>query len=65
MTCEIADAIYDNLNPMGAGVYISAHHSCMGIRGANQPNAQMITSSLKGNFTKPDLKQEFYSLIGV
>ena len=65
MTCEIADAIYENLDPMGVGVYISAHHSCMGIRGANQPNAQMITSSLKGNFTKPDVKQEFYNLIGV
>lgn len=64
LTDQIASCIFDELNPAGVGVYITAHHSCMGIRGAHQPNGKMITCSLKGNFLQPDLKSEFHHLIG-
>lgn len=34
----------------GAGCIIEAQHSCLGCRGARQPDALMVTSSLEGCF---------------
>lgn len=65
LTEEIADAIWDNLVPSGVGVVIRAHHSCMGIRGANQPTAIMTTSALRGVLLdKPAARAEFMALAG-
>lgn len=48
MTEQIAQALTDNLNPIGAGVYITAHHSCMGNRGIRKHQATMTTQALHG-----------------
>ena len=64
LTNQIADAIYDVLDPRGVGVIIDARHSCMSIRGANQPHASMNTTALRGDFLIADMKQEFYSMVG-
>ena len=64
LTNQIADAIYGVLDPRGVGVIIEARHSCMSIRGANQPHASMSTTALRGDFLTPDMKQEFYSMVG-
>jgi GTP cyclohydrolase I len=48
MTEQIADAIRDHLDPLGCGVIITSHHSCMGMRGIKKANAKMTTSALHG-----------------
>ena len=60
LTQQIADTLQDTLNPQGVGVTLTAHHNCMGIRGAKQPNAQMTTTALTGAFLhKPEVRSEY------
>tara|TARA_R110000824_G_scaffold114279_7_gene264706 strand:+ start:1567 stop:2163 length:597 start_codon:yes stop_codon:yes gene_type:complete len=63
MTEQIADALDSHLNPKGVGVIIRANHSCMGCRGIKQPDAEMITSAMRGlMFTDPKARSEFLQL---
>lgn len=65
LTDQIAGAIMEHLKPLGAGVVVSSSHSCMAYRGANQPDAEMITSSMLGVLRdKPEARAEFLRLIG-
>ena len=50
LTTQIADALMDELNPMGAACVIEATHTCMTIRGAKKPGSIMVTSALRGIF---------------
>lgn len=63
MTDQIADAIFEVLSPLGVGVMITAHHTCMSMRGVNKQNSQMLTTALRGTFLKEEHKQEFYNMI--
>jgi len=64
MTKEIADAIYDALQPDGAAVVIKAEHLCMVMRGIKKPGSSVITSSVRGIFrSKVATRTEFLSLI--
>lgn len=60
---QIRDALTSRLKTQAAGVVITAHHACMGIRGVRQPDADMVTSSLAGLFrTDPRARAELMSL---
>lgn len=48
MTDQIADALNDYLEPVGVGVVVTAHHTCMGNRGVRKHQAEMTTSSMSG-----------------
>lgn len=48
MTNQVAAAVMEHLQPLGVGVIIEAHHSCMGCRGVRKPSAVMKTSALAG-----------------
>lgn len=48
MTEQIKQAIVDHLDPLGAAVYIEAHHSCMGNRGIKKHEGRMVTQALHG-----------------
>src|SRR5215213_8946434 len=50
LTTQIADALMEELNPIGAACIIEATHTCMTIRGAKKPGATMVTSALRGIF---------------
>ncbi|MCY2951667.1 MAG: GTP cyclohydrolase I FolE [Planctomycetota bacterium] len=50
LTSQIADALMEALNPMGAACVIEATHTCMTIRGAKKPGSVMVTSALRGIF---------------
>lgn len=64
MTGQIAEAIDRHLAPLGVGVIVRAHHSCMGCRGVRQQDAEMITSSMLGAFREnATLRAEFLSLL--
>lgn len=63
MTREIADAIATVIKPLGVGVVIEAHHSCMGIRGVRKSGAITKTSALLGLMREdPSARAEFLTL---
>lgn len=60
LTAQVAQAITDHLDPKGAGVVVSATHSCMTMRGIKAHGATMTTSSLTGAIRdKPEARAEF------
>lgn len=50
MTRQVADAIVDNLSPVGVGVVVEAAHMCMVCRGVAKAGAAMRTTALRGVF---------------
>lgn len=63
MTQQIADAINDNLNPLGVAVLVQAAHHCMSTRGVRVHGALTTTSAVRGVFkTDAAARAEFYSL---
>ncbi len=65
LTAEVAQCIWDNLNPHGVAVVIEAQHGCMTGRGVKTPGVGMVTSRLMGCFLDdPRSRKEVLSLMG-
>lgn len=63
MTCQIADAIMQYLQPVGAGCIIRAAHSCMSTRGVKIHGSVTSTSAMRGALlSKPEARKEFLDL---
>ena len=63
LTNQIAQAIVDNLAPLGVGVLVKARHLCMESRGVKQQGHHTITSSLHGVIrNQRDARAEFMTL---
>ena len=64
LTQQIADTLYEVLNPNGVGVVIEARHMCMMMRGVEKQNSLATTSAMLGTF-RDDVKtrQEFLALL--
>ncbi len=52
MTAQIANCIWDVLDPKGVGVVIEAEHQCMTTRGIHKSGVTMVTSQMLGLFRK-------------
>jgi len=64
LTHQIADTLWDHLQPKGLGVVIEAKHLCMMMRGVQKQNSEMVTSSMLGLFrSRSETRMEFLSLI--
>ncbi len=64
MTRQIADTIFEALQPDGVAVIIRAEHLCMVMRGIKKPGTNVITSAVRGTFrSKAITRSEFLSLI--
>lgn len=50
LTAEVAQCIWDHLEPQGVAVVIEAQHGCMTGRGVRTPGVNMVTSRLLGCF---------------
>ncbi len=48
MTEQIASALMEHADALGAGVVVRGHHCCMGCRGVRQPDSEMVTSCMLG-----------------
>ena len=48
LTSQVADFLYEKLQPMGVAVVIEAEHLCMTMRGARASGAKTMTSALRG-----------------
>ena len=50
LTCQIADALMEVLQPQGVGVVIEAFHLCMMMRGVEKQQSRAVTSAMRGAF---------------
>ncbi len=64
LTTQIAEALWDILEPKGVGVVAEGVHLCMMMRGVEKQHARTLTSAMLGVF-REDLKtrEEFLSLL--
>lgn len=65
LTQQIAETLFEWLNPEGVGVIVEARHLCMMMRGVEKQNSVATTSAMIGSF-RNDVKtrSEFLTLIG-
>ena len=64
LTQQIAETLFDELDPIGVMVVIEAEHTCMTLRGVKKAGAVTITSAVLGGFRKdPRTRAEAMSLI--
>jgi len=64
LTTQIADALMEELHPLGAVCVIEAEHTCMTIRGVQKHGSTMVTSELRGIFKEnPASRAEILSLM--
>jgi GTP cyclohydrolase IA len=66
LTAEVADCIWNHLQPLGVAVVIEATHACMTARGVNTPGVVMTTSRMMGAFRKDERsRREVLALMGL
>ena len=58
LTAEVAQCIWDELQPKGVAVVIEASHACMTARGVRTPGVMMITSHVMGLFRSDSKSRE-------
>jgi len=64
LTQQIADTLFESLQPVGVGVVIEARHLCMIMRGVEKQNSAATTSAMLGSFREDDrTRNEFLNLI--
>ncbi|GGD69395.1 GTP cyclohydrolase I FolE [Croceicoccus mobilis] len=65
LTAEVAQCIWDHLQPHGVAVVIEASHACMTARGVRTPGVGMVTSRMMGTFLEDQRsRKEVLSLMG-
>ncbi|MBV9527397.1 GTP cyclohydrolase I FolE [Sphingomonas sp.] len=65
LTAQVADAIWDHLQPKGVAVVIEASHACMTARGVQTPGVMMTTSRMMGTFREDERsRREVLALMG-
>ncbi len=64
LTSQIADTLWDTVEPLGVMVVIEAEHLCMSMRGVKKPGAKTTTSAVRGTLqTDPATRAEVLSLL--
>jgi len=64
LTEMIVNYVQTKLKPKGCGVYITAQHNCMCLRGVEEENSNMLTCGLRGTFLEDaSAKAEFLNHI--
>jgi GTP cyclohydrolase I len=64
LTSEIANTLFERLQPLGVMVVVEAEHTCMTLRGVKKSGAITVTSAVLGGFRKdPRTRAEAMALI--
>jgi GTP cyclohydrolase IA len=64
LTGQVADCIMEAVKPDGVAVVVEAEHLCMTMRGVRKPGSRMVTSAMRGGFSKQSVtRAEFLSLV--
>ena len=65
LTAQVADTIWEHLQPKGVAVVSEASHACMTARGVNTPGVVMTTSRMMGTFREDERsRREVLALMG-
>ena len=65
LTRQLADVIFDTLQPQGVGAVLRAEHMCMSLRGVKKPGSRVVTSANRGTFEAQEpVLREFRALLG-
>ena len=65
LTAQVADTIWEHLQPKAVAVVIEATHACMTARGVNTPGVMMTTSRMMGTFREDERsRREVLALMG-
>ena len=65
LTAQVADCIWQHLEPKGVAVVIEASHACMTARGVRTPGVMMTTSRMMGTFRSDERsRREVLALMG-
>jgi GTP cyclohydrolase I len=65
LTAQVADCIWEHLEPKGVAVVIEASHACMTARGVGTPGVMMTTSRMMGIFRSDERsRREVLALMG-
>jgi len=65
LTAQVADCIWEHLQPKGVAVVIEASHACMTARGVSTPGVMMTTSRIMGTFREDERsRREVLALMG-
>lgn len=63
LNAQIADAIFENLSPIGVIVAIEAEHTCMTARGVKKFGSKTFTVAERGNIDD-NIRAQFFAIIG-
>ncbi|MHB0928561.1 MAG: GTP cyclohydrolase I FolE [Candidatus Nanopelagicales bacterium] len=63
LTSQVADAITEALQPLGAIVIVECEHLCMSMRGVHKPGARTVTSAVRGQLRNAATRAEAMALI--
>jgi GTP cyclohydrolase I len=64
VTKDVADRLYEAVEPMGCMVVLEASHGCMSLRGAKAVGSSTVTSAIRGVFRdSPAARSELMGLI--
>ena len=64
LTEQVANYLWNGLDPLGAMVVIEARHLCVEMRGVKKPGALTVTSAIRGCFEEFKIREEFLSFLG-
>jgi GTP cyclohydrolase I len=65
LTAQVADCIWERLQPQGVALVIEASHACMTARGVHTPGVMMTTSRMMGVFRQDERsRREVLALMG-
>ena len=65
LTAQLADTLFTSLQADGVAVVVKAEHLCMSMRGVRKPGTQVVTSAIRGTFSRESLAHgEILSLVG-
>lgn len=64
LTAQIADAVNEELHPLGVMVMIEAEHTCMTMRGVKKPGSKTVSYVTRGLFEEDvRLQDRFFQLV--
>ena len=64
LTSQVANTLWEVLEPHGVAVIIEAKHQCMSTRGVHKPGVSMVTSRMLGAFRdNPETRKELLMLL--
>lgn len=64
LTEQVADYLWNRLEPLGVMAVIEARHLCVEMRGVKKPGALTITSAIRGCFEDRKTREEFLGFLG-